>query len=250
MWLFFCVWQLKIISCSGLSPLGRQKAVCMEKTNNRITMTDLVLPSTDYSSTCSKIVQMSQTMVTCSKIEFPLYCAVNSYWTFPTWITNEYTWLGKRGHFVPIESISGNTIFQQCDKKWNIVHRCHTQIYMGQTIETLTKHEILGKMMTWWFQPDFVSFCWPSCRILIGLSIRVPVCVRSSYGVTNPVTVFLFAFVLLSLCGRSSSSYGVNALVRDISNTAIQCDALIYIEIQIPMPKFWILCIVLQCIAA
>ena len=207
--------QLKIISCSGLSPLGGvgQKAVCMEKTNNRITMTALVLPSTDYSSTCSKIVQMSQTMVTCSKIEFPLYCAVNSYWTFPTWITNEYTWLGKRGHFVPIESISGNTIFQQCDKKWNIVRSCHTQIYMGQTIETLTKHEILGKMMTWWFQPDFVSFCWPSCRILIGL------CVWGLHMVSPILSQFFYLHLFSCLCVGGLPLHMVSPLLSEIFQT-------------------------------
>ena len=208
-------WQLKIISCSGLSPLGRQKAVCMEKTNNRITMTALVLPSTDYSSTCSKIVQMSQTMVTCSKIEFPLYCAVNSYWTFPTWITNEYTWLGKRGHFVPIESISGNTIFQQCDKKWNIVHSCHTQIYMGQTIETLTKHEILGK----WWHDGFSLILFPFVGHLVAFLSASPsacLCVWGLHMVSPILSQFFYLHLFSCLCVGGLPLHIVSPLSSEI----------------------------------
>ena len=42
-------------------------------------------------------------------------CAVNSYRTVPTLITSpdEYTRFGKQQHFVPIQMIRGNAIFQQ-----------------------------------------------------------------------------------------------------------------------------------------
>ena len=52
--------------------------------------------------------------------------------------------LVNRGHFVPFQTISGNVIFQQWDKKWKIVHSCHIQICSWHTQWGIWKGHLVG----------------------------------------------------------------------------------------------------------